>query len=88
MYGFFASLRMTAHRKRETVTSAVSRQKLSSCARPNGSETRPYTSKLPAYAALPGALASRVFSLPTLTLICLGLASAFFARLIFRIPLS
>ena len=40
------------------------------------------------YAALPAPLASRVFWLPTLTLICLGLASAFLARLIFSIPLS
>jgi hypothetical protein len=38
------------------------------------------------YAALPGALASRVFSPPTLTLICLGLASAFLASLIFSTP--
>ena len=40
----------------------------------------------PAYAALAGALASRVFSPPTLTLICLGLASAFLASLIFSTP--
>ncbi len=40
------------------------------------------------YAALPGAFISRVFSLPTFTLICLGLASAFLARLIFSMPLS
>jgi hypothetical protein len=40
------------------------------------------------YVALPGALASRVFSLPTVTLICLGLVSAFLARLIFSTPLS
>jgi len=41
-----------------------------------------------AYAALPRTLASRVFSLPTFTLICLGLASAFLARVIFSTPLS
>ena len=40
------------------------------------------------YAALPGAFASRVFSRPTLTLFCLGLASAFLANLIFSTPLS
>src|ERR1700730_523487 len=40
------------------------------------------------YAALPEALPSRVFSPPTLTLICLGFASAFFAKVIFRTPLS
>src|SRR5437016_5311662 len=40
------------------------------------------------YAALLGPLLSRVFSLPTLTLICLGFASAFLGRLIFSTPLS
>ncbi len=40
------------------------------------------------YAALLGPLASRVFSLPTFTLICFGLASAFFGRAIFNTPLS
>jgi hypothetical protein len=40
------------------------------------------------YAALADALASRVFSPPTFTLICVGLASAFLARLIFSMPLS
>src|ERR1700720_2962347 len=40
------------------------------------------------YAALTEATASRFFSLPTFTLICVGLASAFLARLIFSTPLS
>jgi hypothetical protein len=40
------------------------------------------------YAALLGALASSIFSPPTLTLICLGLASAFLASLIFSTPWS
>ena len=40
------------------------------------------------YAALPGPLPSRVLSPPTLTLICLGLASAFLVSLIFRTPFS
>ena len=40
------------------------------------------------YAALPTTMGSRVFSLLTLTLICLGFASAFLAKLIFRMPLS
>ena len=34
------------------------------------------------YAALPDALPSRTFAPPTLTLICVGLASAFLAKLI------
>src|SRR5271154_4425360 len=40
------------------------------------------------YAALPDALASRTVAPPTLTLICVGLASAFLAKLIFSTPLS
>jgi len=53
----------------------------------------PFLSATACYAALPGALASgalasSVFSPPTLTLICLGLASAFLASLIFSTPLS
>ena len=40
------------------------------------------------YAALPGPLASIDFSLPTFTLICFGLASAFLGNVIFRTPLS
>src|SRR5580693_4406277 len=40
------------------------------------------------YAALLAAMASRIFSPPAFTLICVGLASAFLARLIFRTPLS
>src|ERR1700732_233966 len=38
------------------------------------------------YAALPEDMASSVFPPPTLTLICLGLASAFLASLIFSTP--
>jgi hypothetical protein len=40
------------------------------------------------YAALLGALASTVFSVLTLTLICFGLASAFLGRVTFNTPLS
>ena len=40
------------------------------------------------YAALLAPLPSRARSLPTLTFICFGLASAFFASLIFNTPLS
>src|SRR5580658_5020858 len=40
------------------------------------------------YATLTGALTSRVFLPPTLTLICVGLASAFLAKLIISTPLS
>src|SRR5689334_11692411 len=41
-----------------------------------------------AYAALLCVLASSIFSLPKLTLICLGLASIFFASFTFNTPLS
>src|SRR5580704_6399361 len=64
------------------------------CARPGGEKMGdgishlPFLSLAPDYAALPEAMASRVFSPPTLTLICVGLASAFLARLIFSTPLS
>src|SRR5215813_11860648 len=40
------------------------------------------------YAALLGPLDSICFSVPTLTLICFGLASDFFGNVIFRTPLS
>ena len=40
------------------------------------------------YAAMLGAWASTVFSPPTLTLICVGLASTLLARFIFSTPLS
>src|ERR1700730_5236194 len=55
-----------------------------------GGRMRPPLRKL-TYAALLGPLLSRVFSLfslPTLTLICLGLASAFLGKLIFNTPFS
>jgi hypothetical protein len=46
---------------------------------------------VPTYAALPtllGSLPSTVFSLPTFTLICFGLASCFLASFTFKTPLS
>ncbi len=40
------------------------------------------------YFGLPTCLASRIFSPPILTLICLGFASAFLASLMFSTPLT
>src|SRR5579862_7058117 len=63
---------------------------LSSCARLAGRGVRAYVvvQNYAAWPALFGCLPSSVFSPPTLTLICLGLASAFLANFIFSTPFS
>gem|GEM_PF-3923465 len=99
----FASPRMTDHfdfqitNYKLPITNkaggAVSRLPLSlqppGFARLDGAEPRPHTSiAYAALLALLGSLPSSVFWLPTFTLICFGLASAFLASLIFNTPLS
>jgi hypothetical protein len=74
--------------KRETVTSAASRL-LPGLPGRDSRERLPLTNfRGEIYAALLGPFASRVLSLPTFTLICFGLASAFFGSSIFKMPLS
>jgi len=76
--------------KRETVN-AASRRKSRRAVLDWADEASAPTWLLPIYAAwlvLFGCLASSVFSPPTFTLICLGLASAFLAKVTFRTPLS
>jgi hypothetical protein len=81
-------------KKREAVTSAASRGTESPSAGPfdYAQDSRPRAA-VPTWfvvsqAALLGPLPSSVVSLPTLTLICFGLASAFLGSAIFRMPLS
>jgi hypothetical protein len=94
MFASFNTQRSQLSCQQEIMMLAESHSAFQTAAEARGGKVKGRLHKLPPfsltrywfYAVLPGALTSRVSARPTLTLICVGLASAFLAKPIFRVP--